>query len=209
MCIFASPGELLGTPNIPKWSPPNRRKSQSHYRSSCPPQCFSVEVLPGHVELLQQVLSTVLAPLYSLLHKNAVWQWGTAQQTAFSEAKKLLISSKVFVHFDVGKPLFLSCDALPYDVGAVLSHKLDDGSEQPVAFASRSLLPAKRKYSQLDKEGLAIIFGVKRFYHYLLGRKFTIYSDHKPLPPSVWQITSHTSNGFCKNIAMGSHLKCL
>ena len=66
-------------------------------------------------------------------------------------------------------------------MGAVLSHKLDDGSEHPVAYASRSLTPAERKYSQLDKEGLAIIFGVKRFHHYLLGRRFTIYSDHKPL----------------------------
>ena len=114
-------------------------------------------------------MSTVLAPLYSLLHKNAVWQWRTAQQTAFSEAKKLLVSSKVLVHFDAGKPLFLSCDASPYGVGAVLPHNLDDGSEYPVAFASRSLLLAKQKYSQLDQEGLAIIFGVKRFYHYLLG----------------------------------------
>ena len=126
-------------------------------------------------------LSTVLAPFYNLLQKNVVWQWGTAQQKAFSEAKKLLVSSKVLVHFDADKPLFLSCDASPYGVGAVLSHKLDDGLEHPVAYASRSLTPAERKYSQLDKEGLAIIFGVKRFHHYLLGRKFTIYSDHKPL----------------------------
>ena len=126
-------------------------------------------------------LSTVLAPLYSLLHKNAIWKWETAQQTAFSEAKKLLVSSQVLVHFDASKPLFLSCDASPYGVGAVLSHKLDDGSEHPIAFASRSLSPAEQKYSQLDKEGLAITFGVKRFHHYLLGRRFTIYSDHKPL----------------------------
>ena len=121
------------------------------------------------------------APLYNLLQKNAAWQWGTTQQTAFSEAKKLLVSSKVLVHFDADKPLFLSCDASTYGVGAVLSHKLDDGLEHPVAYTSRSLTPAERKYSQLDKEGLAIIFGVKRFHHYLLGRKFTIYSDHKHL----------------------------
>ena len=98
------------------------------------------------VELLQQVFVryvNCLAPLYSLLHKNVVWQWGTAQQKTFSEVKKLLVSSKVLVHFVAGKLLFLSCDASPYGVGAALSHKLDDGLERPVAFASRSLLPAE------------------------------------------------------------------
>ena len=70
---------------------------------------------------------------------------------------------------------------VPYGVGAVLSHRMDNGSERTVAFASRSLTPAERNFAQLDKEGLAIVFGVKKFHHYLLGRKFKIYSDHKPL----------------------------
>ena len=84
-------------------------------------------------------LSTMIAPLYSLLHKKA----------------------PVLVHFDqlVGKPLVLSCDASPYGIGAVLSHKFDDGSEHPVAFASRYLSP--NTYAQIDKEGIAIIFGIK------------------------------------------------
>ena len=63
---------------------------------------------------------------------------------------------------------------------AVLSHQTEDG-ERPVAFASRSLSPAEKKYAHLDKEGLAIIFGVKKFHGYLFGRKFKIRSDHKPL----------------------------
>ena len=126
-------------------------------------------------------LSTLLAPLYTLLQKNKKWFWGTDQKKAFSDIKEILICPKLLVHYDTQKKLMLSCDASPYGIGAVLSHIMEDGSEKPVAFASRSLAPAEKSYSQLDKEALAIIFGVKKFHHYLFGRHFTICLDHKPL----------------------------
>ena len=60
-------------------------------------------------------------------------------------------------------------------------HRMEDGSEKPVMFASRSLSPAEKKYPQFEKEGLPIIFGVKKFHGYVFGRKLTIFSDHRPL----------------------------
>ena len=126
-------------------------------------------------------LSTELAPLYTLLKKKSKRKWGPSEDEAFKLVKQQLAEAPVLEHYDPRKPLTLATDASPYGIRAVLSHVMEDGSEKPVAYASRTLNDIEKRYSQLDKEALAIIFGVKRFHHYLYGRPFAIVSDHKPL----------------------------
>ncbi|XP_056330368.1 uncharacterized protein K02A2.6-like [Danio aesculapii] len=126
-------------------------------------------------------LSTVLAPLHRLLKKETKWTWGSEQEESFVKSKELLQSSALLVHYDPTKPLILACDASPYGVGAVLSHRMEDGTDRPIGFVSRTLNAAEKNYSQLDKEGLAVLFEVKKFHTYVHGRPFTIVTDHKPL----------------------------
>lgn len=112
------------------------------------------------------------------------WQWCEEQEAAFKEVKELLHSATLLVHYDPDKEMALSCNASSYGVGAVLSHVMEDGSEKPVGFASRTLTTAEKGYSQLDKEGLA----VNHTHQYLYGRAFNIYTDHIP-PMSLFSET--------------------
>ncbi|XP_053229066.1 uncharacterized protein K02A2.6-like, partial [Podarcis raffonei] len=103
------------------------------------------------------------------------------QEAAFQAVKDLLVSNSVLAHFDERLPVVLACDASPYGIGAVLGHQLPDGREVPVAYFSQTLNATERNYSQIDKEGLAIVKGVKKFLDFLYGRPFTVVTDHKPL----------------------------
>ena len=85
------------------------------------------------------------------------------------------------MHYDQAKPLVIACEASQYGIGAVLSHNIEDKQERPVAYVSRTLSPAEKRYSELEKEDLAIVFAVKKFHKYVYGRHFEIESDHCPL----------------------------
>ena len=87
-------------------------------------------------------LSATLAPLYDLLKSQRSWSWESSQQVAFSNAKELLTSASVLVHYEPDRELVLACDASEYGVEAVLSHHFEEGFDRPIAFASRTLAPA-------------------------------------------------------------------
>ena len=118
----------------------------------------------------------------STLHPlTTLFEWTDMMDEAFIAAKRDLGKSGFLMHFDSSLPVTVACDASPVGLGAVFSHIMPDGEERPIQFASRSLTRAEQKYSQIEREGLGIIFGVKRFYPFLFGRKFTLVTDNKPL----------------------------
>ncbi|XP_070387200.1 uncharacterized protein [Dermacentor albipictus] len=125
-------------------------------------------------------LATVLEPLHELLRKNTRWQWGARQDNAFRATKRLLEEAKFLAHYDPSKPLILETDASSCGVGAVLYHRVN-GQDRPIGFRSRTLSAAERNYSQIEREALAVVFGVTKFREYLLGNHFTLVTDHKPL----------------------------
>ena len=102
-------------------------------------------------------------------------------QVSFEKIKKTLISDLSLTHYDPTLDIIVASDASSYGISACILHKLPDGSRKSVAHASRSLLPAEKQYSQIEKEALGIIFAGTKFHRYLHGRRSILQTDHKPL----------------------------
>ena len=125
--------------------------------------------------------SSIASPLYQLLRNGVAWKWGQSEQEAFDSLKQLLSSENVLAHFDPSIPLGIACDASSVGIGATLFHRYENGDERPIANVSKTLTASQRNYSQIQKEALAIIFALKKFYQYIFARRFILITDHKPL----------------------------
>ena len=110
-------------------------------------------------------------------------QWTQECENAFGALKQALCNSPILQNPDFGRRFLLQTDASDRGVGAVLSQKDDTEQDRPIAYFSRKLLPRECRYSTVEKECLAIKLGVEAFKVYLLGKEFTIQTDHRAL---VW-----------------------
>ncbi len=94
--------------------------------------------------------------------------------------KAALTSEPVLRAPDFNCPFLLQTDASDTGVGAVLS-QVQDGEEHPVVYISRKLSTTEQRYAAVEKEALAVKWAVLELKYYLLGRKFTLVTDHAPL----------------------------
>uniref|UniRef100_A0A914Y7G8 RNA-directed DNA polymerase n=1 Tax=Panagrolaimus superbus TaxID=310955 RepID=A0A914Y7G8_9BILA len=120
-------------------------------------------------------------PLDNLLKSDAVWEWTDVQTAAVSAIKAKLTEECLLTHYDPRLPIIVAADASQHGMGGVISHVYRDGKEKPIQFFSRALNTTQQRYSQTEKEALALIAAVKTFHRYLEGRKFTLLTDHRAL----------------------------
>ena len=111
-----------------------------------------------------------------LLKKDAEFQWTEMHQKAFELVKASICKETTLAYFDRDKETTIQVDASGRGLGAFL---LQD--KNPIAYASKSLTDAEKRYANIERELLAVVFGAERFHTYVYGKHFNVESDHKPL----------------------------
>ena len=121
-------------------------------------------------------LSSITQPIRELLKKEYLFNWKQEQETALQLIKKRMTSAPVLAFYNVKKPVTVSCDASNFGLGAVLLQEI-----KPIAYASRALTDTEKRYAQIEKELLAVVYALEKFNQYVYGKTVQVESDHKPL----------------------------
>lgn len=125
--------------------------------------------------------SILLDPLHRLLRKNTQFIWSEECEKSFSKIKNILCSQPVLEIFDKDLPITIYTDASLNGIGAILKQIQKDGKEKPVGYFSKKLNDTQKRKKAIYLECLAIKEAIKYWQYWLIGRKFTVLSDHKPL----------------------------
>jgi hypothetical protein len=167
-------------------------------KEGCRPDPAKTEVIraivpPRNVKVLRQFLglanyyrrfvrdfSSLATPLFKLLKKDTNWKWGKEEQECFEFLKKKLCEAPVLASPDPSLPYRLYTDASGTGMGAVLCQAQCD-VERVIAYGSKLFSTQEGKFSTIEKEALAVVWGLRHFYPYLHGCRFRVMSDHAPL----------------------------
>lgn len=158
---------------------PDPSKVEAIRKMEAPTDVAGVQRFVGMVKYLAKFLpdlSEISEPLRRLTHKNVVWLWTHEHTKSFEAIKDRVITAPLLRYFDPQLDTEGQGDASEKGLGFAL---LQNG--QPITYASRALTPAETRYSQIEKELLAQVFGLERNHQYVYGRKIRLWTDHKPL----------------------------
>lgn len=125
--------------------------------------------------------STITEPLRRLTRKTEQFIWGAEQQTAFKTLKAALQNPSILAYYNPTADTKILVDASPVGLGGILVQQDDDEDLKIVAYGSRSLTNVESRYSQTEREALAVLWALEHFHYYIFDNHVTVITDHKPL----------------------------
>lgn len=181
--FFKDEIEYLGNIITAKGHRPDPKKIAAVIDAPIPENLTQLRSFLGMVNVYRKFLPALAekaAPLYALEKKDVKYRWTRDCQKAFDQIKRDLTAAPILVHYDQKLPLGLVTDASQQGISAVLFHITSEG-EKPIAYWSRTLSAAEKNWPNIEREGLAIYWGVLMSHQYVYGRRFKLYTDHSPL----------------------------
>lgn len=150
-----------------------------------PHNAKGVQVFMGHCGYYRRFIYMyveIARPMYALL---VVFEWTDDCEHAFEKLKIALVSAPILRALDWNTIFHVHIDASAFAIGCVLAQpsnqELEKNLDFPVSYTSRQLNTAKKNYTTTEREGLAMIYALKKFRHYLLANKFIFFVDHQAL----------------------------
>ena len=158
---------------------PDPRKVEAIHKASPPQNPSEVKSLLGMTQYVARFIpnyATITAPLRLLTRQDTPWKWEQEEQRALNELKEALVGDQVMSYFDPRRQTEIIVDASPVGLGGLL---MQDG--KVISYASRALSDVESRYSQTEREMLAVVWDVEHFHPYVYGAQFSVVTDHKPL----------------------------
>jgi hypothetical protein len=165
------PGKITA---IKDWPAPSGSESE------CRAAIRSFLGLAGYYRRFIRRYADIAAPLTDLLSDSTPWRWGAAESAAFAKLKSALCSEPIFLSAPNSQHGFLvETDSSKFAVGAVLYQVDQHGTRRVVAYLSRRMKDAEKRYLVHEQELLAVVTALKDWRHYLLGKHFKLYTDNQ------------------------------
>ena len=183
-CTFAKPtvtafGHLISHDGLR----PHPSNLQPIKEAATPRTIKEVQAFLGMINFYQDFLpglSDIAEPLRALTRKDTPFEWTDACNLAFKTLKRMAMEQLHLHIFDPRAPTFVTTDASDVGIGATLT-QTQDGKERPIACFNKTLSSAERNYAANEREALACLLAMEHWEKFLLGKKFTLRTDHKPL----------------------------
>ena len=165
---------------------PNKEKTDAINKLEPPTNAKALKSFLGAIQYFAKFipnLSEETDNMRQLLKKGTKWEWTTDRNSDFNKIKQELTSLPCLAHYNGNKENIVTTDACKTGLGIALWQKQGNGELKPIAFASRYLNDAEKKYSIGELELLAVVWGLQRFRFHLYGKQVQLFSDHQALEP--------------------------
>ncbi|MCO5560567.1 hypothetical protein L7F22_014182 [Adiantum nelumboides] len=181
-CVFmVRQGKILGHIVSKNVISTDEEKIQAIVSMPRPINARGVQAFMGHCGYYRRIIyqyASIAQPLYALI---VAFEWTNECIESFEKLRKALIDAPILRAPDWNKVFHVHIDASNFAIGCVLAQPGEHNMDFPVSYASRQLNSAEKNYTTTEREGLGMVYAVKKYRHYLLANKFVFFTDHQAL----------------------------